>query len=40
MGSGLKAADSQPVVVPRAALLLDGARQADDIAVRLRRQVK
>jgi hypothetical protein len=35
---GREAADSPPVVVPRAALLMDGARQAEDITVRLRRQ--
>jgi hypothetical protein len=40
MGSGLEAADSQPVILARAALLFDGARQAEDITVRLRRQVK
>lgn len=33
-----EAADSPPVVLPRAALLMDGARQAEDITVRLRRQ--
>jgi Domain of unknown function (DUF4062) len=36
--SGREAADSPPVILPRAALLMDGARQADDITVRLRRQ--
>lgn len=36
--SGREAAESPPVVLPRAALLMDGARQADDITVRLRRQ--
>jgi hypothetical protein len=35
---GREAADSPPVVVPRAALLMNGARQAEDITVRLRRQ--
>jgi hypothetical protein len=36
--SGRETADSPPVVLPRAALLMDGARQADDITVQLRRQ--
>jgi hypothetical protein len=36
--SGREAADSPPVVLPRAALLMDGARRADDITVQLRRQ--
>jgi hypothetical protein len=35
---GREAADSPPVILPRAALLMDGARQAEDITVRLRRQ--
>jgi len=39
MGSpGREAADSPPVILPRAALLMDGTRQAEDITVRLRRQ--
>ena len=39
MGSpGREAADSPPVVLSRAALLMDVARQAEDITVRLRRQ--
>jgi hypothetical protein len=40
MGSGAESANSQPVVLPRAALLFDSARLADDITVRLRRQAK
>jgi len=40
MGSGTEAADSPAVVLARAALLFDTARLADDIAVRLRRQVR
>jgi len=40
MGSGMEAADSPPVVLARAALLFDTARLADDITVRLRRQVR
>ena len=36
--SGRETADSPPMILPRAALLMDGARQADDITVRLRRQ--
>ena len=40
MGSGVEAADSPPVVLARAALLFDTARLADDITVRLRRQVR
>ena len=36
--SGRDSAESAPVVLPRAALLLDGARRAEDITVRLRRQ--
>jgi hypothetical protein len=35
---GREAADSPPVVLPRAALLMDVVRQAEDITVRLRRQ--
>jgi hypothetical protein len=35
---GQEAADSPPVILPRAALIMDGARQAEDITVRLRRQ--
>jgi hypothetical protein len=35
---GREAADSPPVVLPRAALLMDVARRAEDITVRLRRQ--
>jgi hypothetical protein len=38
--SGSETADSQPVILPRAALLFDTARLADDITVRLRRQAK
>lgn len=40
MGSGVEAADSPPVVLARAALLFDIATLADDITVRLRRQVR
>ncbi len=36
--TGRESADSPPLVLPRAALLLDTARQAKDITVRLRRQ--
>jgi hypothetical protein len=36
---GVETADSPPVVLPRAALLFEGARLADDITVQLRRQV-
>lgn len=39
MGSGSEAAESPPVVLPRAALLFDTSDQADDIVVRLRRQI-
>lgn len=39
MGSGTPSADSAPVAQPRAALLFDAANQADDITVRLRRQI-
>lgn len=35
---GRESADSPPAVLPRAALLMDSARQAEDITVRLRRQ--
>lgn len=35
---GREAADSQPLILPRAALLMDSARQAEDVTVRLRRQ--
>jgi hypothetical protein len=35
---GREAADSPPVILPRADLLLGGASQAEDITVRLRRQ--
>jgi Domain of unknown function (DUF4062) len=38
--SGRESADSTPVVLPRAALLLDDAKQAEDITVRLRRQAR
>jgi hypothetical protein len=38
--SGLESADSPPEVLPRAALLFDGAKHAEDITVRLRRQAK
>jgi Domain of unknown function (DUF4062) len=38
--SGTDSADSPPVVLPRAALLYDGAAKADDITVRIRRQAK
>lgn len=37
---GRETADSPPVVLPRAALLLDIPRQAEDITVRLRRQAR
>jgi len=36
--SGREAADSPPAVLPRAALLMDVPRQAEDVTVRLRRQ--
>jgi hypothetical protein len=36
--SGRESAESQPVVLSRAALLIDGARQAEDITVYLRRE--
>lgn len=38
--SGLESADSPPVVLPRAALLFDGPKHAEDITVRLRRQAR
>ena len=38
--SGRESADSPPVVLPRAALLMDGARQAEDITVYLRREAR
>jgi hypothetical protein len=38
--SGRESAESEPVVLPRAALLQDIARQAEDITVRLRRQAR
>ncbi len=38
--SGLESADSPPVVLPRAALLFDGPKYAEDITVRLRRQAR
>lgn len=38
--SGLESADSPPLVLPRAALMFDVAKQAEDITVRLRRQAK
>lgn len=37
---GQEATDSPPVVLPRAALLMDGATQAEDITVRLRRTIR
>jgi Domain of unknown function (DUF4062) len=40
LGSGTETADSPPVMLARAALLFDTARLADDITVRLRRQVR
>ena len=40
MGSGVEAVDSPPIVLARAALLFDTARLADDITVRLRRQLR
>ena len=40
MGSGIKAADSPPVVLARAVLLFDTTKLADDVTVRLRRQVR
>lgn len=38
--TGQESADSLPTILPRAALLMDIARQAEDITVRLRRQTK
>jgi hypothetical protein len=38
--SGRETAESPPVVLPRAALLQDAARQAEDITTRLRRQAR
>ncbi len=38
--SGRESADSPPLVLPRAALLMDGARQAEDITVHLRREAR
>lgn len=38
--SGLESAVSSPVVLPRAALAFDAAKQAEDITVRLRRQAQ
>ena len=38
--SGRESADSPPVALARAALLLDDAKQAEDITVRLRRQAR
>jgi len=38
--SGRESAESPPVVLSRAALLMDGTRQAEDITVRLRRQAR
>jgi hypothetical protein len=40
MGSGVETADSPPTILARAAPLFDTARLADDITVRLRRQVR
>lgn len=40
MGTGTESADSPPVVMARAGLLFDVAKLADDITVRLRRQLK
>jgi Domain of unknown function (DUF4062) len=37
---GQETADSPPVILPRAALLMDGATQAEDITVRLRRTIR
>lgn len=37
---GKESVDSPPVVLPRAALLMDGATQAEDITVRLRRAIR
>lgn len=38
--SGRESADSPPVVLPRAALLFEGAKHAEDITVQLRRQAR
>ena len=38
--SGLESADSSPLILPRASLLFEGARHAEDITVQLRRQAK
>jgi hypothetical protein len=38
--TGRESADSAPVVLARAAILFDGARQAEDMTVRLRRQAR
>ena len=38
--SGRESANSPPVVLPRASLLMDGARQAEDITVYLRREAR
>ncbi len=38
--SGRESEESTPVVLPRAALLMDGARQAEDITVCLRRETR
>ena len=38
--SGKESADSPPMVPPRAALLMDTAKQAEDITVYLRREAK
>jgi hypothetical protein len=37
---GQEAADSSPVILPRTALLMDGAGQAEDVTVRLRRTIR
>jgi hypothetical protein len=37
---GQDSADSPPVVLPRAELLMEGATQAEDITVRLRRAIR
>ena len=38
--SGLESAESPPIVLPRAALLFDSQKYAEDITVRLRRQAR
>ncbi len=38
--SGRESADSPPMVLPRASLLMDGERQAEDITVYLRREAR